>query len=267
VLDVARWIRDELASLGAVDPGVGAGGAHLLPLRPRRRTTPVCSSANRGDRRLTNPEAGHCQRSVKLRGRRVCRFTRTYQAKPWRPHATPASTPVSAPLTWKVDEGVRRESFTIKTMARRTFLPAISGRPSARRGHRSGARGASDDDPSTSVDRLLDDLTTSSVSTTRPSKTTAVFEYQPHTLNAARWFRRAQHPSRARRRRIRAWWGSPVTAFRAWPPTSTQSNSGHVDQVRTGIDASSEAVWRRRASGTCISSAGIVSNAVQPPPA
>jgi bifunctional non-homologous end joining protein LigD len=63
VLDVARWVRDELEALGVdrVPKTSGASGLHVyIPLPPRRRTRPACSSARSSassSRRSTPSEA------------------------------------------------------------------------------------------------------------------------------------------------------------------------------------------------------------------
>jgi bifunctional non-homologous end joining protein LigD len=129
VLDVARWIRDELAALGAVGypKTSGADGAHIyVPLPP---DTPYDAGLLLCQIVATvvsqkHPKHATVERSVKLRGRRV--YVDFLQNIPGKTLATAYSARaseyagVSAPLTWKeVDEGVQRESFTIKTMAGR----------------------------------------------------------------------------------------------------------------------------------------------------
>jgi bifunctional non-homologous end joining protein LigD len=129
VLDVARWIRDELAALGAVGypKTSGADGAHIyVPLPP---DTPYDAGLLLCQIVATvvsqkHPRQATVERSVKLRGRRV--YVDYLQNIPGKTLATAYSARaseyagVSAPLTWKeVDEGVERESFTIKTMAAR----------------------------------------------------------------------------------------------------------------------------------------------------
>ena len=129
VLDVARWIRDELAALGAVGfpKTSGADGAHIyIPLPPE---TPYDAGLLLCQIVATvvsqkHPKQATVERSVKLRGRRV--YVDFLQNIPGKTLATAYSARaseyagVSAPLTWKeVDEGVERESFTIRTMAGR----------------------------------------------------------------------------------------------------------------------------------------------------
>jgi bifunctional non-homologous end joining protein LigD len=129
VLDVARWIRDELAALGAVGypKTSGADGAHIYI--PLPAGTPYDAGLLLCQILATvvsekHPKQATVERSVKLRGRRV--YVDFLQNIPGKTLATAYSARaseyagVSAPLTWKeVDEGVRRESFTIKTMAGR----------------------------------------------------------------------------------------------------------------------------------------------------
>jgi bifunctional non-homologous end joining protein LigD len=129
VLDAARWIRDELAALGA--PGVpktsGADGLHIyIPLPPG---TPYEAGlifcqivatvvAQKHPRHLT------VERAVAARGRRV--YIDCLQNILGKTLATAYSARasryagVSAPLTWEeVDAGVRREDFTIRTLPER----------------------------------------------------------------------------------------------------------------------------------------------------
>ena len=129
VLEVARWIRDELATLGAsgFPKTSGADGAHIyIPLPPG---TPyetgllfcqiVASVVSQ-----KHPKQATVERSVKLRGRRV--YVDYLQNIPGKTLATAYSARASeyagasAPLTWdEVDAGVRREEFTIATMPAR----------------------------------------------------------------------------------------------------------------------------------------------------
>jgi bifunctional non-homologous end joining protein LigD len=126
VLEVARWIRDELAALGAdgFPKTSGADGAHIyIPLPP---ATPyetgllfcqiVASVVSQ-----KHSKQATIERSVKLRGRRV--YIDYLQNIPGKTLATAFSARaseyagVSAPLTWQeIDEGVDREAFTIVSM-------------------------------------------------------------------------------------------------------------------------------------------------------
>ena len=129
VLEVARWIRDELDALGAV--GVpktsGADGLHVyIPLPPR---TPYAAGLLFCQIVATvvsqkHPKAATVERAVKSRGKTV--YIDYLQNIMGKTLATAYSARaseyagVSAPLSWKeIDAGVARESFTIKTMAAR----------------------------------------------------------------------------------------------------------------------------------------------------
>jgi bifunctional non-homologous end joining protein LigD len=126
VLDVARWIRDELDALGAV--GVpktsGASGLHVyLPLPP---STPYDAGLLLCHIIATVVAQKHSrvatiERSVKARGKRV--YIDFMQNALGKTLATAYSARaseyagVSAPLSWKeIDAGVRREDYTIETM-------------------------------------------------------------------------------------------------------------------------------------------------------
>jgi bifunctional non-homologous end joining protein LigD len=126
VLNVARWIRDELEMLGA--PGVpktsGASGLHIyVPLPPR---TPYDAGLLFCQIVATvvsqkHPKEATVERSVAARGKRV--YVDYMQNVLGKTLATAYSARasdyagVSAPLTWdEVDHGVRREDFTIQSM-------------------------------------------------------------------------------------------------------------------------------------------------------
>jgi bifunctional non-homologous end joining protein LigD len=129
VLEVARWIHEELDALGA--PGVpktsGADGLHVyIPLPPG---TPYAAGllfcqivatvvANK------HPKAATVERAVAARGKRVYvdylqnimgkTLATAYSAR------ASAYAGVSTPLTWReVDAGVTREDFTIETVPAR----------------------------------------------------------------------------------------------------------------------------------------------------
>ena len=129
VLDVARWIRDELASIGAV--GVpktsGADGLHVyIPLPPG---TPFEAGLIFCQIIATvvaqkHPRVATVERSVRARGPRV--YVDYLQNIAGKTLATAYSARASeyagasAPLTWdEVDAGVRREEFTIETLPAR----------------------------------------------------------------------------------------------------------------------------------------------------
>jgi bifunctional non-homologous end joining protein LigD len=129
VLDVARWIRDELASIDAtgVPKTSGADGLHVyIPLPPG---TPyeaglifcqiIAASVSH-----KHPKIATVERSVRARGARV--YIDCLQNIRGKTLATAYSARasdyagVSTPLTWEeIDEGVRREAFTIDTMPAR----------------------------------------------------------------------------------------------------------------------------------------------------
>ncbi len=126
VLDVARWVRDELAAIGAegVPKTSGASGLHIyVPLpagTPYDTGLLFCQIvatmvANK------HPKAATVERTVSKRDGRV--YVDFMQNVPGKTLATAYSARasayagVSAPLTWReVDGGVHREDFTIETM-------------------------------------------------------------------------------------------------------------------------------------------------------
>ena len=129
ILDVARWVHDELESIGA--PGFpktsGAEGLHVyIPLPPH---TPYEAGMLFCQIVATvvaqkHPKIATVERMVKKRGRQV--YVDYLQNIPGKTLATAYSARasdyagVSAPLTWKeVHDGVDREDFTIKTMPSR----------------------------------------------------------------------------------------------------------------------------------------------------
>jgi bifunctional non-homologous end joining protein LigD len=129
VLDVARWVRDELDRLGAtgVPKTSGADGLHVyVPLPP---ATPY--EAGRLFCQIVAtivaskyPKVATVERRVGARTAPV--YVDYLQNVPGKTLATAYSARasewagVSTPLTWReVDEGVRREDFTIQTIAAR----------------------------------------------------------------------------------------------------------------------------------------------------
>jgi bifunctional non-homologous end joining protein LigD len=129
VLDVARWIRDELASIGAagVPKTSGADGLHVyIPLPP---DTPYEAGLIFCQIIATvvaqkHPKIATVERMVRARGARV--YIDYLQNIPGKTLATAYSARasdyagVSTPLTWEeVDSGVRREAFTIHAMPAR----------------------------------------------------------------------------------------------------------------------------------------------------
>ena len=129
VLDVARWVRDELASIGVTGfpKTSGADGLHIyIPLPPG---TPYDAGMLFCQIIATvvsqkHPKQATVERTVKKRGRQV--YVDYLQNIPGKTLATAYSARaseyagVSAPLTWhEVDDGVDREAFTIRTMPER----------------------------------------------------------------------------------------------------------------------------------------------------
>jgi bifunctional non-homologous end joining protein LigD len=129
VLDVARWIRDELASLGAsgVPKTSGADGLHVYVALPRGTPYDVgllfCQIVATVVSQK-HPKLATVERSLKARGRRV--YVDYLQNILGKTLATAYSaraseySGVSTPLTWdEVDAGVDREAFTIATVPAR----------------------------------------------------------------------------------------------------------------------------------------------------
>ena len=129
VLDVARWVRDELETIGAV--GVpktsGADGLHIyIPMPP---DTPYEAGLLFCQIIATvvahkHPKVATVERSVKARGPKV--YVDCLQNIAGKTLATAYSARASAyagasaPLTWaEVDKGVKREDFTILTLPAR----------------------------------------------------------------------------------------------------------------------------------------------------
>ncbi len=129
VLDVARWIRDELDALGvfALPKTSGASGLHIfIPLAPG---TPYESGLLFCQLVATlvaekHPKVATIERSVRARGAKVyVDYLQNIEGKTlasaYSARAS-AFAGVSTPLTWKeVDAGVRPEMFTLKTIAER----------------------------------------------------------------------------------------------------------------------------------------------------
>ncbi|MBS1820065.1 MAG: DNA ligase D [Acidobacteria bacterium] len=126
VLDVARWIRDELETLGvfALPKTSGASGLHVfIPLAPG---TPYDAGLLFAQLVATliaekHPKQATVERSVRARGRRVyVDYLQNIQGKTLASAYSARASEyagVSTPLTWKeVDEGVEREAFTILTI-------------------------------------------------------------------------------------------------------------------------------------------------------
>ena len=126
VLDVARWIRDELETLGvfALPKTSGSSGLHVyIPLAPGTSyqsgllfcqlvATLVAEK---------HPKAATVERAVKSRGSRVyVDYLQNIEGKTLASAYSARASDyagVSTPLSWKeVDEDLRREDFTIRTV-------------------------------------------------------------------------------------------------------------------------------------------------------
>lgn len=129
VLDVARWIRDELDLLGAagVPKTSGADGLHIyLPLPPG---TPYDAGLLFCQIIATvvahkHPAAATIERRVRVRGPRVyIDYLQNIRGKTLATAYSARASEyagVSTPLSWKeVDAGVKREAFTIETVPAR----------------------------------------------------------------------------------------------------------------------------------------------------
>jgi bifunctional non-homologous end joining protein LigD len=129
VLDVARWVRDALATLEA--PGFaktsGAGGLHVyVPMPP---ATPYAAGMLFAQIVATmvadrHPKQATIERSLKARGRRI--YVDYMQNALGKTLACAYSARasefagVSTPLTWaEVDEGVSPKDFTVRNFAER----------------------------------------------------------------------------------------------------------------------------------------------------
>lgn len=126
VLDVARWIHEELQSLGAtgVVKTSGADGLHvyvaLPPSTPYEAGLLVCQIVATIVAQK-HPKQATLERSVKARGLRV--YIDCLQNIPGKTLAAAYSARasdfggVSTPVTWdEIDGGVRREAFTIQSV-------------------------------------------------------------------------------------------------------------------------------------------------------
>ena len=138
VLDVARWIRDELDALGAtgVAKTSGADGLHIyVPLpagTPYEAGLLFCQIVATVVAQK-HPKVATIERSVKARGKRV--YVDYLQNILGKTLATAYSARasdyagVSTPLTWEeIDEGFEREDFTIRPRRRGSRRSAICGR-------------------------------------------------------------------------------------------------------------------------------------------
>jgi len=125
VLDVARWIRDELDFIGATGVPKTSGADVLHIYIPLPKGTPyeagllfcqIVATVVAGK----HPKVATVERAVRARGNRV--YIDYLQNIPGKTLATAYSARaskyagVSMPLSWReIDEGVKREQFTIET--------------------------------------------------------------------------------------------------------------------------------------------------------
>jgi len=129
VLEVARWIRDELETLGVLGlpKTSGASGLHIyIPLAPG---TPYESGLLFCQLVATlvaekHPKAATVERAVRGRGRRVyVDYLQNIEGKTLASAYSARASDyagVSTPLTWEeVDDGVQREAFTIQSVPSR----------------------------------------------------------------------------------------------------------------------------------------------------
>jgi bifunctional non-homologous end joining protein LigD len=125
VLDVARWIRDELQAIGAsgFPKTSGADGLHVyVPMPPGTPYEAGLLFAQIVATVVANkhPKQATVERAVRARGTRVyVDFLQNILGKTLAAAYSARSSPyagVSTPLTWKeIDEGVDREDFTIRS--------------------------------------------------------------------------------------------------------------------------------------------------------
>ena len=129
VLDVARWVHDELVRLGtpAIPKTSGAEGLHIyIPLPPRTefeagRLFCEIIATIVADR---HPRVATVQRAVAGRGRTVyIDYLQNIRGKTLATAYSARATPLagaSAPLTWdEVHAGVDRRDFTVRTLPER----------------------------------------------------------------------------------------------------------------------------------------------------
>ena len=129
VLDVARWLRDELAKVGAV--GVpktsGSDGLHVFVPMPKQtpyETGRIWAQIVATIVATRHPQVATVERSVKRRGAKVyVDYLQNIEGKTLAcAYSGRASefAGASTPLTWdEVDAGVDRRDFTIRTLPAR----------------------------------------------------------------------------------------------------------------------------------------------------
>jgi bifunctional non-homologous end joining protein LigD len=129
VLDVARWVHDELEALGVsgLPKTSGSSGLHIyIPLAPRTRFDAGLLFCQLIATLVSEKHPKHAtvERSVRARGRRVyIDYLQNIEGKTlasaYSVRAN-AFAGVSAPLAWnEVDAGVQLQDFTIRTMLSR----------------------------------------------------------------------------------------------------------------------------------------------------
>jgi bifunctional non-homologous end joining protein LigD len=126
VLDVARWIRDELEAVGvsAFPKTSGADGLHIyipLPDQTPYEAGRIFCQIIATSVAHKHPTAATIVRSVRSRGRQVyVDYLQNVRGKTLAAAYSARASDyagVSTPLTWReVDAGVRREDFTIETV-------------------------------------------------------------------------------------------------------------------------------------------------------
>jgi bifunctional non-homologous end joining protein LigD len=129
VLDVARWIRDELERLGvpSVPKTSGADGMHVyvpLPARTSWESARLFAQIVATIVADRHPQAATVERAVHARGRTVyVDYLQNLRGKTLATAYSARATDdagVSTPLTWdEVDRGIDRGEFTIRTMRQR----------------------------------------------------------------------------------------------------------------------------------------------------
>jgi bifunctional non-homologous end joining protein LigD len=129
VLDVARWVHEELDALNvfALPKTSGSSGLHIyIPLAPRTRFEAGLLFCQLIATLVSEKHPKHAtvERSVRARGRRVyIDYLQNIDGKTLASAYSVRANDfagVSAPLTWnEVDAGVRLEDFTIRTLPSR----------------------------------------------------------------------------------------------------------------------------------------------------
>jgi bifunctional non-homologous end joining protein LigD len=129
VLDVARWLRDELAKVGAagVPKTSGSDGLHVFVPMPKHtpyETGRIWAQIVATIVATRHPKVATVERSVKKRGAKVyVDYLQNIEGKTLAcAYSARASefAGASTPLTWtEVDAGVDRRDFTIRTLPAR----------------------------------------------------------------------------------------------------------------------------------------------------